>query len=216
MDHNSHKKGLFTQQKEFVQKACHGSSLDPPEDMPSFSSKNPVPSRHSPPASRPSSHHVNTLEGMGNLNEVFSMAKQWEQFKQYLATFSEGEDSDGQPLTMVRYANFLEMFARLDTEHKMGQGKERIVQMVMEIADSKEQFLGRERCLQCIDSGVRREVLNNIKNVRSGNADAGPNVFILIYPRVVDKLGEMLGNYQNRILEEEAIVQSRSRNDNLL
>ena len=110
------------------------------------------------------------------------MTHQWNKFKQYLVTIREGEDSDGQPLTMVRYAIFLEMCARLDMENKMGQRREMVVQLTMEIADSEEQFLGRERCLKCIDSGVRRKVLENIKNVKSGNVDAGPSVFILIYP----------------------------------
>ena len=133
------------------------------------------------------------------------MPQQWDKFKQYLDTIREGEDSDGQPLNMVRYAIFLEMYARLDMEYRRGVGRERLVQLVMEMVEHDEQFLGRERYLKCIDGGIRREVLENVKNVKTGNEEAGPRVFILIYPRVVDKLGEMLGNYQNVLLGEEVV-----------
>ena len=127
------------------------------------------------------------------------------QVKAILATISirEGEESDGKPLTMERYAIFLEMNTRLDMEYRRGEGRERLVQLVMEIVEHDEQFLGRERCLKCIDGGIRREVLENVKNVKTGNEEAGPRVFILIYPRVVDKLGEMLGNYQNMLMREQ-------------
>ena len=42
------------------------------------------------------------------------MPKQWGKFKEYLATINEGEDSEGNPLSMVRYATFLDLYARLD------------------------------------------------------------------------------------------------------
>ena len=128
------------------------------------------------------------------------MPKQWGKFKQYFCTLNEGEDSEGNSLLMVRYATFLEMYARLDNS---GTNRDRLVQLVDQIAEHDEQFLGRERCLRCIDSGMRREVLNNIKMAKAGSEKAGPTVFILIYPRVVEKLEEMLGNYQNMLMEEE-------------
>ena len=131
------------------------------------------------------------------------MPQQWDKFKEYLATISEGEDSDGQPLSMVRYATFLEIYARLDMEYKRGEGRDRLERLVKQIAEHKEGFLDRERCLKCVDGGMRKEVLERVKNVNNGSQEAGPRVFILIYPRVVDRLGEMLGNYQNSIMEEE-------------
>jgi len=147
---------------------------------------------------------LHALDGLGNLSEVWSIAKQWNKFKQYLDTISEGEDSDGQPLSMVRYAIFLEMYARLDMEFRSGKGRERMVQLVKDIADHKEGFLDRERCLKCVDGGVRKEVLERVKNVRSNREEAGPRVFILVYPRVVDRLGELLGNYQNMIISQNS------------
>ena len=131
------------------------------------------------------------------------MPKQWDKFKQYLATLKEDEDSDGKPLTMERYAIFLELYAMLDQEYNEGAGKERLVKVVDEIAKHEEEFFGRERFLRCLDSATRREILNNVKQVKAGEEKPGPLVFILIYPKIVDKLGELLGNYQNMVLEEE-------------
>jgi len=182
----------------------HSTSLDNP---PSSSS-----SRHSPPSSRPFSHSLPALDGLGSLSEVWSIAKLWNKFKQYLDTIKEGEDSEGQPLTMARYAIFLEMYARLDMEYRRGERGERMVQLVKEMVEHEEQFLGRERCLKCIDSGVRRKVLENVKHVEGGSEEAGPVVFILVYPRVVDKLGEMLGNYQNMIMGMEEGMENIKEN----
>jgi len=137
------------------------------------------------------------------------MAKQWDKFKQYLATISEGEDSDGHSLSMERYAIFLELYAKLDMEYNAGADKARLVQLIGEIGDHEEEFLGKERCLKCVDSGMRSEVLKNIKMARTGSEKAGPTVFILIYPRVVDRLGDMLGNYQNMLLEEERVKKEK-------
>eukprot|EP00091_Calanus_sinicus_P000847 TRINITY_DN10803_c0_g1_i2.p1 TRINITY_DN10803_c0_g1~~TRINITY_DN10803_c0_g1_i2.p1 ORF type:complete len:182 (-),score=58.95 TRINITY_DN10803_c0_g1_i2:143-688(-) len=168
------------------------------------------PSRHSPPRSRPSSQSIPILEGLGSLSEVWSMPEQWVIFKQYLTTLSEGEDSEGNPLSMVRYATFLELYARLDMEYNSGAYRDRLVEMIDEIAEHEEQFLGRERCLRCLDSGMRREVLENIKMVKAGG-EAGPTVFIVIYPRVVEKLEEMLGNYQNMVMEEDQKKKKENR-----
>ena len=76
------------------------------------------------------------------------------------------------------------------------------MQMVEETADHREGFLDRERCLKCVDSGMRKEVLEWIKNVKHGKDEPGPKVFILIYTRVVDRLGEMLGSYQNMLIRQ--------------
>eukprot|EP00092_Neocalanus_flemingeri_P003450 GFUD01003699.1.p1 GENE.GFUD01003699.1~~GFUD01003699.1.p1 ORF type:complete len:240 (+),score=106.74 GFUD01003699.1:41-721(+) len=212
------RKGLHTQQEEFIvnnNKASRdpSTSSHPPQARPSptpptsYNDQHPSSSSpHSPPTSLHSSHPLPYLEGLGSLSEVWSMPQQWDKYKQYLATISEGEDSEGQPLSMVRYATFLEMYARLDMEYRRGEGRERLIQLVKEIAEHEEQFLGRERCLKCVDAGMRKEVLERVKNVKNGSEEAGPRVFILIYPRVVDRLGEMLGNYQNTLLEEEGEV----------
>ena len=56
--------------------------------------------------------------------------------------------------------------------------------------------------MKCVDSGMRKQVLERIKNVKDGKDEPGPKVFTLLYPRVVDRLGEMLGNYQNMIIRQ--------------
>jgi len=131
------------------------------------------------------------------------MPKQWDKFKQYLTTLKEDEDSDGKPLTMERYAIFLELYAMLDQHYNEGASKETLEKMVDEIAEHEEDFFGRERFLRCLDSATRREILKNVKHVKAGEEKAGPLVFILIYPKIVDKLSELLGSYQNMVLEEE-------------
>jgi len=205
------REGLLTQQEELVgnnNQACHSPKNDPqPTTSTMPSTQSPAlpssPSRHSPPVTRPSSQHLPLLEGMGSLSEVWSMTKQWDKFKQFLATLNEDVDSDGQPLTMERYAIFLELYAMLDKEYNDGADNERLLEIVDEIAEHEEEFFGRERFLRCLDSGTRKEILKNIKEAKAGKEKAGPMVFIIIYPKIVDKLLEQLGNYQNRVLEEE-------------
>jgi len=201
------RKGLFKQQQEFLEnnnKANNGQAANSQQTLISpLQPCPPTPSRHSPPASRPSSQHLPILEGMGSLSEVWTMPRQWDKFKQYLATLKEDEDSDGKPLTMERYAIFLELYAMLDKEYNEGADKERLANIVDEIAEHEEEFFGRERFLRCLDSATRKEILNNVKQVKAGEEKPGPLVFILLYPKIVDKLGELLGSYQNMVLEEE-------------
>ena len=49
---------------------------------------------------------------------------------------------------------------------------------------------------------MRKEVLERIKNVKNGTDEPGPKVFTLLYPRVVDRLGELLGSYQNMLIRQ--------------
>ena len=51
---------------------------------------------------------------------------------------------------------------------------------------------------------MRKEVLERLNNVKNGNGEPGPKVFTLLYPRVVDRMGEMLGNYQNMIIRQNS------------
>ena len=137
------------------------------------------------------------LEGLGILSEVWRAAQEWDEFRLYLTSISEGEDSDGQSLSMVRYANFLEMYAMLDMEYRRRGDEDRLKQLVKNIVEDEEGFFDREKCLRCIDAGMRKDVLEHIKNVENGEEPAGPDVFTMVLPRVVDRMGEMLGNYQN-------------------
>ncbi len=62
----------------------------------------------------------------------------------------------------------------------------------------EEDFFGIERCLRCIDKGMRGQVLSNLRRVTKENVPAGTWVYQPVYPRVLDKLNEMLGHYQSQ------------------
>ena len=55
-----------------------------------------------------------SFKGIGLLSEIWRSGSDWAKFKSYLSSISKGEDIDGEPLSMDRYAIFLEMYARLD------------------------------------------------------------------------------------------------------
>lgn len=70
-----------------------------------------------------------------------------------------------------------------------------IRQLTLSIASHEEDFLGMERCLQCIDRGMRSQVMDNLRRVRRGEVKGGTWVYQPVYPRVVDALNGMLGTY---------------------
>ena len=166
----------------------------------------PSPSRHSPPSSR-SFHRLPhpQLEGLGGgLSEVWTLPAKWDQYKLYLAGLeAEGEDSNGQPLDLQRYATFLELFVELYREWREGAGQDRLRGLVRGVVEHQEGFLDRERCLSCVDQGLRRDVMEAVRRVEGEEEDPGPAVFLPIYPRIVDKLSELLGVYQNKLLFPE-------------
>ena len=72
---------------------------------------------------------------------------------------------------------------------------EELKTMVLNIKQHPEDFFGLERSLSCIDAGVRKEVLTNLKKVRKNESPAGSWVYQTVYSRVLDKLNHMLGGY---------------------
>ena len=171
-------------------------------------------SRHSPPASRPpgvcrsgSPHH---LEDVGSLGEIWTNRDKWEDFKSWLRLKSEGEtDSEGEPLSLERFAIFLEIYVSLDQQFRSQPDSEHCLNLVVEIETHREQFLGRERCLDCIDAVMRKTTLERIKNVKEGKEKPSPAVFAIVYQRVVDKLSELLGSYQNHLLQQQQPKQDK-------
>jgi hypothetical protein len=152
-----------------------------------------------------SSSEESTNEFPPILNElgIFS-GSDWDKFKVHLASISEGEDSAGQPLPLVRYATFLEMHARLQQEEEINQKEEssqgedrRLKELVADIGLGKEGFFDSERCLKCIDDEMRKAILENVKNVENGVMEANAEVFKLVLPRVLEKMQELLENFQN-------------------
>ena len=51
---------------------------------------------------------------LGSISEVWREKDRWDNFVQYLAPMSEGDDSDGNPMSLSRYARFLELYVKLD------------------------------------------------------------------------------------------------------
>ena len=153
-------------------------------------------SRHSPPSSRPVSDVLYPeLEDVDNLGSLWKNPEKWSLFKSWLRAQSEGEDSDGVPLSLERYAIFIELFVSLTNAGDNG-GHEAF----MEIVNHKEKFLGNERCLKCVDAGVRKFVMSDIKKVKQGTMKASPQIFALVYQKVIDRLIELLGSYQNHLI----------------
>ena len=183
----------------------------PPTDLTSpLGHKTPAPtpaSRHSPPASRPRAsigrEDLGELEDIERLGDVWSNRTKWEGFLSWLRSQSEGEDSEGQSLSLERLAIFLELYVDLDQQFRSQPHSEHCLNMVLEIADHREDFFGRERCLKCIDTAMRKTVLLNVKNVKEGKEFPSPAVFVIVYQRVVDRLQELLGSYQNSLLEKQ-------------
>ena len=50
---------------------------------------------------------------------------------------------------------------------------------------------------------MRKSTLERIRNVREGKEKPSPAVFAIVYQRVLDRLSELLGNYQNHLREQE-------------
>ena len=165
-------------------------------------------SRHSPPASRPpgvcrsgSPHH---LEDVGSLGEIWTNRDKWEEFKSWLREKSEGvTDSDGLPKSLERFATFLELYVSLDQQFRSHPDSEHCLNLVLEIENHNEDFFGRERCLDCIDAGMRKSTMERIRNVREGKEKPSPSVFAIVYQRVIDRLSDLLGSYQNHLLQQQ-------------
>jgi len=191
------RQGLFQQQEEILthgnnnkddsEKVCGPSAPAPAQ--PAF--------RHSPPTSRaPRSNSPKPpLEGLGGLAEAWASPKHWDEFVLWLKSQSEGDDPDGVPKLLSRYATWLELYARLDAEERAGVGRERLGQLTIGILEHEEGFLDRYRCLSCWDGGMRSAALD-----REEEGQVGVAVFLPLYPRVVSWLQEKLGSYQNVVL----------------
>ena len=102
----------------------------------------------------------------------------------------------GHPMKLGRYGRFLQLYVLLDQAERVeGRPEPQLKDLVLRIKDDPEDFFGTERCLRCIDKGMRRQVLDNVKKVRKGEVTAGTWVYHPVYARVLDKLNEMLGSY---------------------
>merc|ERR1711893_24283 len=113
-----------------------------------------------------------------------------------------GEDSMGRELSMKRYSSWFECFTRIAQEESDTKKFELILEM--------EEYLDREKGLKCLDSGMRKEVVRNIKAVKEGRRQPGTDVLVVMYERVLERLRELLGNYQNLNLSEIKLGEKES------
>ena len=59
---------------------------------------------------------------LGSISEVWREKDRWDKFVEYLVPLSEGDDSDGKPMSLSRYARFLELYVKLDQLGKYPSG----------------------------------------------------------------------------------------------
>ena len=179
--------------------------------MPSTSSRstqpssNP-PSKHSPPASRPGSFKQDPhpeLDNIETLTEIKKCEEKWEQFKSWLRDQTEpGED--GSPLSLERYAVFSELHDKFEsTKDKSDERKE----VFLQIMNHPLKFFGNYECLHCVDSGMRKVLLEQKKKVKEeGSVAPSSDVFAKVIEGVEDRLSGLLkgeGGYQNYVMNKQ-------------
>ena len=67
-----------------------------------------------------------------------------------------------------RYATWLELYARLDSEERGGAGSERLAALTRGMMEHEEGFLDRYRCLSCWDGGMRAAALDREEDGQVG------------------------------------------------
>ena len=142
------------------------------------------------------------LEDVERLGDIWRNRVKWSEFKTWLREKCEveGEDSEGQVLSVERYAAFLELFVSLHSEFKRDCRGDNCLNSFLALANHKEKFFSVDRCLKCIDLEIRESVIRDIKSVRRGEMSPSPVIFAQVYKKVFDKLLELLGSYQNHLL----------------
>ncbi|CAB4066585.1 unnamed protein product [Lepeophtheirus salmonis] len=207
---SSRYKGLSTPRilEDSSSRPCLKTKVDPPRP-------NAPGSSHPPPTSSRSSttnnnnHHEGSRQRaqrtesydhlqLGSLTETWRNCHQWEKFKSYLRTLNEGIDSDGKPLSLERYAIFIELYSSLDSAERHKKLKpEALKQIIKDIRCHPLDFYGRERCLKCIDAGMRSAILRDVKRVLSNELEPGLWVYQPAYYRVLDKLNDLVGAFHD-------------------
>ena len=98
---------------------------------------------------------------------------------------------------------------------------EEINAFVLYIKQHEDDFFGAERCLRCIDKAMRKQVLENVKQVRQSQgkpaADrvrGGKWVYQPVYPSVLDKLNELLGSYHETHTLSQSPTATKTKNVN--
>ena len=192
-------------------------STNPPSG--SRPSSSPPPSKRSPPSSHPGSFKTDPhpeLDNIESLAEIKKCDEKWEQFKSWLRDQTElGED--GTPLSLERYAVFSELH---DTFESVKDKSDERKAVFLQIMNHPLKFFGNYECLQCVDSGVRKVLLEQKKKVKEGSNEPSSEVFAKVIEGVEDRLSGLLkgeGGYQNYVMNKQKILkQTTSSRSNIL
>merc|ERR1712018_100314 len=82
------------------------------------------------------------LDNIESLGSIRNHGVQWRQFKSWLRDQNEGHDSDGEPLSLERYAIFLELYSNLDHLEVSKASSDQCKNAFLEIVNHKEKFFG--------------------------------------------------------------------------
>ena len=103
---------------------------------------------------------------MGSITEVWKNKVEWDKFYEFLDNFEpEGIDSTGEPMKLSRYAKFLEFYVQLHYKEfefrKQSKNENELKRMILAIKSDPEGYFDTERCLKCIDTGIRNQIMTN-------------------------------------------------------
>ena len=147
---------------------------------------------------------------MGSLTEVWKNGQEWLKFCSYLESHEpEGMDSSGSPLKLSRYARFLQLYVNLHYEEEKlrrtwdKSSETRLKVLVDDIKNHPEGFFDSERCLSCIDAGIRNKILANLKSLKLGRVKPGAWIYQPAYSPVLQKLDYLLGFYHDSNFVQE-------------
>ena len=150
------------------------------------------------------------------LGSVWTDKSKWAQFKSWLREQNEGEDDCGMPLSLDRYALFLELYIAFDSNFRSDLKGENVMLSFMNIVNHEEKFFGNYRCLKCLDSGDRKLIIKSVKQVKNGTLEPNPTVFEIVYQKVFDKLLNLLGGFQNKVILSLSDSKSLKNNKSVL
>ena len=137
---------------------------------------------------------------MGSITEVWKNSLEWQKYYDFLDNFTpEGTDSAGEPMKLSRYAKFLQLYVQLHYKEleirKSGQNVDILKTMIFVLKNDPEGFFDTERCLKCIDKGIRTKIMKNLSDLKKGLVEPGVWIYEPAYSPVLDKLNYMLGFY---------------------
>ena len=119
-------------------------------------------------------------------------------------------------MSLERYAIFLELYTALDYNFRTDSKSDIVMLSFMKIVNHEERFFGNYRCLKCLDAGDRKLILKSVKQVKDGLLEPTPAIFGIVYQKVFDKLTNLLGGFQNKVIMTLSTSKSVESNKSVL